>query len=493
MKYLLIILSFLGLIDALYLTYEHYSPIIAPCVSTSLLDCGEVLNSKYSVIFGVPMALFGVIQYLLLLILGVLIIKKNNTLYKNIYVIFASWGAIFSLYLIYIQYFVIGKICLYCTFSALISLGIFVIAAKFLKWHFKVVALSVYEIIYKHIVKNLLFLFDPYTVHETMLNIGHKAGNSNISKKLFDFLINYEDKKLHKKFAGIKFKNPIGLAAGFDYQAKLTGIMPHLGFGFGTIGTITNLPCPGNPYPQLGRLPKSKSLWVNKGFNNPGADAIIKGLRGIKFSYPVGVSIGRTNIDKINSIEKSINDIVSAFIKFKKAKLNHSYYELNISCPNLKGGLDFYNTRDLTKLMLAVDDVNPDKPYFVKMPIEHNDKKFEELLSVIDKSKAVGLIIGNLQKDRKHPELNQEEVKKFEKGNFSGRPTFERSNELIKLTRKKYKNRFVIIGCGGVFGIEDALEKSRNGADLVQLITGMVFTGPQIAARINAGLVDKSL
>lgn len=491
MKYFFVLLPAVGLIDALYLSYEHYTPTIAPCVVNSVFDCGQVLNSKYSIIAGVPLVLFGVFQYLSLLILGALVIKNKNVIFKYLFILLSAWGALFSLYLIGIQYFVIGKFCMYCTFSALTSFAIFILALAYLKIYFKRMALAFYEVIYKHIVKNILFMIDPHTVHNTFLSWGESFGNSQFAKKIFGFLFNFQDKRLEQKLAGITFKSPVGLAAGFDYEAKLTGIMSSLGFGFGTVGTITNLPCPGNEHPQLGRLPKSKSLWVNKGFKNPGADAVIKKFKGVKFNYPVGISIGRTNIDKIDTISKSVKDIESAFKKFKKAKLYHAYYELNISCPNLKGNIDFYNARDLKKLISVVDKISPDKPYFVKMPIILSNKKFLSLLKVIDRSKAVGVIIGNLQKKRNHPELNQDEVQQFVKGNFSGKPTFARSNELIKLTRTKYKDRFVIIGCGGVFTAEDALLKLEHGADLIQLITGMIFTGPQIAAKINAEFVSE--
>jgi dihydroorotate dehydrogenase len=138
----------------------------------------------------------------------------------------------------------------------------------------------------------------------------------------------------------------------------------------------------------------------------------------------------------------------------------------------------------------AIDKLHLKKPVFIKMPIEKSDKEVLSMLSIIAKHSPQGVIFGNLQKDRKNPVLVKEEVSKFPKGNFSGKPTYKRSNELIKVTYKKYRKRFVIIGCGGVFCAQDAYEKITLGASLVQIITGMIFEGPQVIAAINMELPE---
>jgi dihydroorotate dehydrogenase len=241
---------------------------------------------------------------------------------------------------------------------------------------------------------------------------------------------------------------------------------------------------------MLGRLPNSKSLLVNKGFKNLGASVTANKLSGLNFPIPVGISIGRTNSAKLQTQKQSIEDIIKAFKIFEKSAVNNSYYELNISCPNLSGDISFYPRNNLEELLKEIDKLELTKPVYVKMPIGKTDTEFSSMLEVIDKHSPSGVIIGNLQTDRKHHLLDQEEVNKFTKGNFSGRPTFERSNELVRLTYKKFKDRFIIIGCGGIFSAKDAYTKIKLGASLVQLITGMIYQGPQLISQINLGLLD---
>ncbi|MEW5805728.1 MAG: quinone-dependent dihydroorotate dehydrogenase [Patescibacteria group bacterium] len=343
---------------------------------------------------------------------------------------------------------------------------------------------------YKTFLKPVLFLFDAESVHEAFLNLGEFFGRSRFLKQLIRKAFAFRSEALGQQISGIKFENPVGLAAGFDYQAKLTQILPSLGFGFETIGTITNQKCQGNSKPRLGRLPKSKSLMVNKGFKNPGVDSVIKKLSSLGFVFPLGISIGVTNSEKIETLEQAIQDVVAGFEKFLNSPVKNSYYELNISCPNLKTKINFYNSENLNALLLALSELKIQKPVFVKMPISNTDKEILAMLEVLKNFSLIkGVIFGNLQKNRADPALNQAELKKFSTGNFSGKPTEKRSNELIALAYKNYQGRFIIIGCGGVFSAEGAYKKIKLGANLVQLITGLVFQGPQLVSGINRDLV----
>jgi dihydroorotate dehydrogenase len=239
---------------------------------------------------------------------------------------------------------------------------------------------------------------------------------------------------------------------------------------------------------MLGRLPRSRSLMVNKGFKNPGAEAIVTKLKGLSFGVPVGVSIGRTNSQHPKGQTESVEDIVECFQTFERSSVQHAYYELNISCPNLYGSVSFYPPDNLEELLVAVDALHLSRPVFVKMPIDKSDEETLGMLQVISRHTLAGVIFGNLQKDRSHPDLVPEEVARFTVGNFSGKPTYKRSNELIRLAYHRYGKQLVIIGCGGVFSAEDAYTKIRLGASLVQLITGMIFEGPQLISEINFGL-----
>ena len=348
------------------------------------------------------------------------------------------------------------------------------------------------EVIYKNIIKKILFQIEPETIHNAMVNLGGQFGKSKSIQNFFSSQFKIEDESLKQNIAGIEFANPIGLAAGFDYEARLTQILPSIGFGFETLGTITNLASEGNLKPRLGRLPKSKSLMVNKGFRNLGAIKTSEKLTGLSFEIPVGISIGKSNVPECDSQAKSLQDIINTFMIFEKSNTKHAYYELNISCPNLQGNVSFYPLGNLKELLAEVDKLHIKKPIFVKMPLEKTDYEVIKILDTISKYCPKGVILSNLSKNRKSRLLRPEEVGKFpgNAGSFSGKPTYELSNELIKLSYKTFKDRFAIIGCGGVFSAKDAYEKITLGASLIQLITGMIFEGPQIASQINSGLIE---
>jgi dihydroorotate dehydrogenase subfamily 2 len=344
---------------------------------------------------------------------------------------------------------------------------------------------------YKTILRRFIFLFDSELVHDFFIDFGEFLGSSKISSLIFKKLFRIENNSLRQKIAGIDFKNPVGLAAGFDYNAKLTQILPVVGFGFESIGSITNLPYEGNPKPRLGRLIKSRSLLVNKGFKNEGIVKISEKLKKLNLDFPVGLSIGKTNFqnDRMTQ-ENAVSDIVSAFKIAEKANLRISYYELNISCPNLYGNVTFYTPKNLEQLLLKVTKLKLKKPLFIKMPIEEGDKEVLSMIEVIVSFPNAGIILGNLQKDRSEKNIVKSELEKYSKGNFSGKPTWERSNQLIELVYREYGKKLVIVGCGGIFSAEDAYKKIKLGATLVQFITGMIFEGPQLAAQINLGLIE---
>lgn len=351
--------------------------------------------------------------------------------------------------------------------------------------------ISALSFTYRNLLKPILFGIDPETIHENAITVGEKLGKSVLAKQLVRALLNVDSPMLRQKINGIIFENPVGLAAGFDYNARLTQITPSLGFGWESVGTITNLPYAGNPPPMLSRLPKSKSLMVNKGFKNLGARLIVNRLKNSAFDIPVGISIGRTNSSTLKTAEQSVEDIISAFKLFEKSPVKHSYYELNTSCPNLINASEsFYQPKNLDMLLREVEKLHIGRAIFVKMPIVKNNKEIERMLKIIMKYPSVkGVIFGNLQSNRKEPTLIPEEVAKFNKGNFSGKPTERRSNKLIKLAYRHYGKKLIIVGTGGIFSAEDAYRKIKLGASLVQLITGMVFQGPQLIAEINLGLI----
>lgn len=485
----LIILLFLGLADSSFLTYEHFSQSIPPCSLGSFSDCGQVLKSNYSVIFGVPVALFGVFYYSsFFIVLFFSLLRKKDSNSRYVFLISAV-GLVISIYFTFLQFAVIKAICLYCLGSALISLLLYVLVRYYFFESYQKFLWLKLEVLYKYFFKKILFLIEAEVVHRQAMFWGEIFGNVKVIKYLINFVFHFKNKNLQQNVAGIYFENPIGLSAGYDYDGAFPNIMSSFGFGFETIGTITLHQCVGNEKPRLGRLPKSQSLLVNKGFRNPGVRKIISKLERTNFELPVGISIGTTNSEKITTELEATRDIVRSFNLLIQSDLRNSYYELNISCPNLKTKVSFYTVNNLKKLLSELSKLDIEYPVFIKMPIDRTDTEFKKLLDVIIKYPYVkGVIIGNLQKDRNDASFVKEEIEKAGVGNFSGKPTFKRSNELIGLTHKYFGKKLIIIGCGGVFTAEDAYLKIRLGASLVQLITGMIYEGPQRIAQINQGL-----
>lgn len=323
-----------------------------------------------------------------------------------------------------------------------------------------------------------------------MTSFGEFLGHFAFTRMITSALFEYKNKKyLSQTISGVSFKNPIGLAAGFDYEGRLTQILPSVGFGFSTIGSVTYGPYEGNTHPRLGRLPLSHSLLVNKGLKSSGAKEVIKRLKKLTFEYPVGISIAKTNSVTTNTDATGITDYVNSAKLWSRTSIG-DYYEINISCPNAFGGEPFTTPEKLQALLKALDTVQFKKPVFVKMPIELTNTEADLLLKVIIKHSVHGVIFGNLAKDRNNPAINKKELAKVGKGNFSGKPTWEKSNRLIAYSYKKYGKQLVIIGCGGVFNAEDAYTKIKLGSSLIQMITGMVFEGPQVIGEINKGLVQ---
>lgn len=351
------------------------------------------------------------------------------------------------------------------------------------------ILLKFHSFLYRNLLRRVFFLLNSEFIHEFLLSLGNMMGKSKwlvfIIKKTFRI----ESPMLSQEIAGVKFSNPIGLAAGFDYKALLPNFIPALGFGWESIGTITYFPYEGNPKPRLGRLVKSKALMVNKGFKNSGIVNIGQKLKRKRFDIPIGLSIGKTNSQKIVTQQEAIAEIIKTFKLAEKANLPVKYYELNISCPNLYQKISFYPPKNLNELLKEVSKLKIKKPVFIKMPIESSNAEVAAMLNVIVKYPITGVIFGNLQKDRKDNSFNKEELKKFKVGNFSGKPTQKRSDELVKLAYNKFGDKLIIVGCGGIFNAKDAYEKIKLGASLVQFITGLIFEGPFLAAKINSDLI----
>ena len=337
--------------------------------------------------------------------------------------------------------------------------------------------------LYKYILKPILFKFNPETVHNIFLNFGIFLGNHYITRKLTWLIYGYKDKDISRIVDGVRYKTPIILSAGFDYNANLTRILPSLGFGGVEVGSVTARPCRGNPKPTLTRLPKSQGIIVNKGLKNEGVDAIIQRLKNTprEKDFVIGVSIAKTN-DKISAdTSEAIADYCYSFKRLNEENIG-DYYTINISCPNAFCGETFTTPTLLESLLAEIRKIPCNKPVYIKMPISLSFEDTEKLLEVIVRYNISGVIIGNLNKDYNSIHANERPVSY--RGGVSGKPCFHLSNDLIKNVHKKYGDKLTIIGCGGVFTPTDAKHKFELGSMLIHMITGMIYNGPGVVKKI---------
>jgi dihydroorotate dehydrogenase len=346
-------------------------------------------------------------------------------------------------------------------------------------------------VMYRRVVKPILFAQKPDSVHNRMLAGGRQLQRVRPITRLLRASWAYQNPGvLSQTLHGIDFDNPVGLSAGFDKNFQLSPLLKAIGFGFMEGGSLTLHACDGNPRPWFYRLPKSKSLVVHAGLANQGVEAIISRIQsyppGTFDHFPLNISVAKTNSREASGTHEAIADYVGSLRVIKKAQAGR-LVTLNISCPNTFGGEPFTTPGRLEMLLAAVDTVGLSQPIFIKMPVNLTWKDFRRLLDVIVKHGIAGVTISNLTKDRRslHDPL-PESVH----GGLSGKPTFELSNQLIAKTYRHYGNRLTIIGVGGIFSAEDAYTKIKLGASLVELITGMIFEGPQLIGQINRGLVQ---
>lgn len=337
---------------------------------------------------------------------------------------------------------------------------------------------------YKLVVKPIFFQLDPEYIHDKMIKASDFCGSNWLLRNLLHLMFYYENPILTQNIKGINFKNPVGLAAGFDKDALATNILYHIGFGFEEVGSVTGEPCAGNPGKRLWRLPKSKSLVVYYGLKNMGAKVISQRLSKLKFKMPIGINIAKTNCKETVDLEKGIQDYVKAYKAFKNIG---DYYTINISCPNAFGGQPFTDKIKLAKLLSAIDKEEKTKPIFLKLSPDLSNNMIDDLIEVSREYKIDGFVCSNLTKNR---ESSLVKDKVPDVGGLSGKVTEELSNKLISYIYSKTKGEFVIIGCGGIFNSLDAYKKIKCGASLVQLITGMIYEGPQLMSEINRGLVQ---
>ena len=346
------------------------------------------------------------------------------------------------------------------------------------------------------VLRPLIFLMDPEQAHYSMKRIGVFLGSNPITKVFTSLLFDYGHKSLNTEVDGIKYRNPIGLSAGFDKDGELTKIYPNLGFGLAELGSITGEICPGNPGKRLFRMVKSKSIVVWYGLNNMGAEKLSSRLAGQKFGrLRVGINAALSNMSSEFDLESSIADYLKTMTLFKDIG---DYYTVNISCPNTQEGEPFVKKDKLDALLTAINKhIRPitAKPIYVKLAADMSVEDINTIVDACVEHKMEGVVCTNLAKPKYNTEHRPEEYPTTKgllpagKGAMSGLPLQRISTNVVRHVYRRTRGKLTIIGVGGIFNARDAYEKITSGASLCHMITTMIFDGPQNINEINRGLV----
>jgi len=334
------------------------------------------------------------------------------------------------------------------------------------------------------IIRPLLFRKDPEYIHSKILELGKKLSKSKI-KEAIKYFYEFEDERLNVNVLGTNFKNPVGLAAGFDKNGDLVDFLPSLGFGFLEIGSVTALARNGNEKPRLFRLEKDRALINRLGLNNNGSDLVYKKLKNKEFEIPLFINISKTNDASIIH-KKAVEDFLYSF---KRIYTIADIITINISCPNTKEGKTFEEKSPLEDLISTLKENNIlNKKLLIKISPDISYTKLEDIFYVAEKYSIDGYVISNTSSKRINLRTPYEEIQKIGNGGLSGYPIKEKSTELIKYVKRNnpYKT---IIGVGGIFSAEDAYEKIMAGASLVQIYTGLIYEGPGLVKQIKKDLV----
>lgn len=340
---------------------------------------------------------------------------------------------------------------------------------------------------YKWLIRPFLFLVDPEKIHHFVFKVLKFQSKIPGVSSLLGTSFNIRHASLEKTLFGIKFKNPVGLAAGFDKDARLIDELANIGFGFVEIGTVTPLPQPGNDKPRLFRLPEDHALINRMGFNNEGVDAAAGRLKKRKSKIIIGGNIGK---NKITPNENAVDDYATCFdVLFPYV----DYFVVNISSPNTPGLRDLQDKEPLRRLLSHIKQLGSTKtvykPVLLKIAPDLSESQLDDIILILKETKLDGVVATNTTISREGLKTSQAEIEAIGNGGLSGLPLTKRSTEVIRYLRRNLGPSFPIIGVGGIMSAEDALEKINAGADLIQIYTGFIYEGPGLVKRINEGIL----
>lgn len=341
---------------------------------------------------------------------------------------------------------------------------------------------------YKAIIKPIFFSFNPETIHHVVFRwikiLGKIPGVSVINRSIFKV----SDLKLEQELWGLKFANPVGLAAGFDKDAKLYNELADFGFGFIEIGTLTPEGQPGNAKPRLFRLPEDQALINRMGFNNEGVDAAVERLKKRKTNIVIGGNIGKNTG---TGADKTDEDYIKVFNQLFDYV---DYFVVNVSCPNVGNLTKLQEKEPLMNLMQKISDINKSKesskPLLLKIAPDLSIQELDDVIDIIKTLELDGVVAANTSVNREGLKTDESKLEEIGwPGGLSGKPVGKRSTNVISYLYKNLGDKYPIIGVGGIHSEQDALDKIKAGAKLVQVYTGFIYEGPGLVKRINKALL----
>ncbi len=339
-------------------------------------------------------------------------------------------------------------------------------------------------------IKKILFGFPPESIHHGVMR-GLKIVNAlPFGKNMLDAFCQPRNNGLERKLWGLTFRNPVGLAAGFDKDAKYLDELAHLGFGFVEIGTVTPLPQPGNDQPRLFRLPEDQALINRMGFNNEGARAAAKRLQKRPNNIIIGGNIGK---NKLTPNEDAVSDYEKCFHTLFDGV---DYFVVNVSSPNTPNLRALQEKEPLKQLLHHLQTLNAQKsrpkPILLKIAPDLTDEQLDDIVEIVQETGLAGIVATNTTISRNGLQTSQETLEQIGAGGLSGLPVKQRATEVIRYIHQRSGGKIPIIAVGGIFTAADAQEKLDAGASLVQVYTGFIYEGPAIVKKICAGLSSSS-
>jgi len=344
---------------------------------------------------------------------------------------------------------------------------------------------------YKSIIRPILFSFDPEKVHHFTFNLIKVTSKIPFVSFFRNKAYNYENDNLKQNLFGLDFKNPVGLAAGFDKNGVLFNELEDFGFGFVEVGTVTPKPQEGNPKKRLFRVKKDNGLVNRMGFNNNGVEALVEKLKHKNCNIIIGGNIGK------NTSTLPENVIADYKINFEALHPYVDYFVVNVSCPNV-GSMAKLQDKDFQiELLESLKAINLkqkiQRPILLKIAPDLNNVQLDEVIEIVTQTKIDGVIASNTSVNREGLITTEKEFNVIGNGGLSGQPVKDRSTKVIKYLSEKSNKAFPIIGVGGIHSANDAIEKIKAGAVLVQVYTGFIYEGPKLIKKINKAIANQNL